>query len=40
MAKQTGGEKWWRRVGTPETGFTYLRGDGKPLRSAAALARI
>jgi len=40
MAKQTGDEKWWRRVGTPETGFTYLRGDGKPLRSAAALARI
>ncbi len=30
----------WRRVGTPETGFTYLRADGKPLRSPSALARI
>ena len=41
MAKQTGEEKkWWRRVGTPETGFSYLRSDGKPLRGAAALARI
>jgi DNA topoisomerase-1 len=33
-------ERPWRRQGTPETGFTYLRGDGKPLRSPAALARI
>jgi len=33
-------ERPWRRVGTPETGFEYLRGDGKPLRSAPALARI
>lgn len=33
-------ERPWRRVGTPETGFEYLRGDGKPLRSASALARI
>jgi DNA topoisomerase I len=41
MAKQTAGEeRWWRRVGTPDEGFTYLRGDGKPLRSPAALARI
>lgn len=31
---------WWRRVGTPEEGFRYLTVDGKPLRSAAALARI
>lgn len=30
----------WRRVGTPEKGFTYLRVDGKPLRSTAALTRI
>jgi DNA topoisomerase-1 len=30
----------WRRVGTPEEGFTYLRLDGRPLRDRAALARI
>lgn len=30
----------WRRVGTPEKGFTYLRVDGKPLRSKVALKRI
>lgn len=30
----------WRRVGTPEEGFSYLRADGKPLRSPAALKRI
>jgi len=30
----------WRRVGTPEEGFTYLRADGKPLKSRAALERI
>ncbi|HEX2092508.1 MAG TPA: hypothetical protein VHG28_08915 [Longimicrobiaceae bacterium] len=30
----------WRRVGTPEEGFTYLRADGKPLTSKAALGRI
>lgn len=34
------GEKPWRRIGSPEEGFTYLRGDGKPLRSQPALARI
>jgi DNA topoisomerase-1 len=39
-AKKTTTERPWRRVGTPETGFEYLRGDGKPLRSAPALARI
>lgn len=33
-------ERSWRRVGTPEAGFEYLRGDGKPLRSPPALARI
>ncbi|MBB4637924.1 DNA topoisomerase IB [Longimicrobium terrae] len=33
-------EKPWRRIGTPEEGFSYLRGDGKPLRSPSALARI
>ncbi len=30
----------WRRVGTPGKGFTYLRADGKPLKSRAALERI
>lgn len=30
----------WRRVGTPEEGFTYLRADGKPLKSEHALKRI
>jgi DNA topoisomerase I len=30
----------WRREGTPEAGFTYLRGDGRPLRSTRALERI
>jgi DNA topoisomerase-1 len=30
----------WRRVGSPEKGFRYLRADGKPLKSAAALRRI
>lgn len=30
----------WRRVGTPEQGFRYLRADGKPLRSKPALERI
>jgi DNA topoisomerase-1 len=33
-------EAVWRRVGTPETGFTYLRADGKPLKLPAALKRI
>jgi DNA topoisomerase-1 len=39
MATKTA-ERWWRRVGTPDEGFTYLRADGKPLRSEPALARI
>ena len=30
----------WRRAGSPETGFIYLRADGKPLRSEHALRRI
>src|SRR5215217_816766 len=30
----------WRREGSAKEGFTYRRGDGKPLRSAAALRRI
>jgi DNA topoisomerase I len=34
------GGTMWKRVGSPASGFTYLRGDGKPLRSKAALARI
>jgi DNA topoisomerase-1 len=41
MAKtKQAAERWWRREGTPEAGFTYLRGDGKPLRSEPALERI
>jgi DNA topoisomerase-1 len=43
MARKQGtakAERPWRRMGTPETGFHYLRGDGKPLRSPPALARI
>lgn len=31
---------WWRRVGTPETGFRYLAVTGAPLRSRSGLARI
>lgn len=38
-AGDNGGAKW-RRVGTPKKGFSYLRADGKPLTSRAALARI
>ena len=30
----------WRRVGSPEKGFTYVKADGTPIRSEAALARI
>ncbi len=30
----------WRRAGTPQSGFSYVRADGSPLRSEAALARI
>jgi DNA topoisomerase-1 len=30
----------WRRVGSPEAGFSYLRGDGRPLTSERALERI
>ncbi|HEX2189271.1 MAG TPA: hypothetical protein VHG51_10260 [Longimicrobiaceae bacterium] len=30
----------WRRTGTPKRGFTYLRADGRPLKSRPALARI
>jgi DNA topoisomerase-1 len=30
----------WRRKGSPDKGFTYLRADGKPLKSRAALKRI
>ena len=39
MAKQTA-QRWWRREGTAEAGFTYLRADGKPLRDKRALERI
>jgi DNA topoisomerase-1 len=38
--KTAAAERWWRRAGNPDDGFTYLRGDGKPLRSEPALARI
>lgn len=31
---------WWRREGSPEKGFQYLKVDGDPLRSKAARARI
>lgn len=40
QAQRVKGERWWRREGTPETGFRYLRADGKPLRSEPALERI
>jgi DNA topoisomerase I len=30
----------WRRVGTPEDGFVYLRADGRPLRRESSLERI
>jgi DNA topoisomerase-1 len=30
----------WRRGGTPETGFTYLRAGGRPLKLPSALKRI
>ena len=30
----------WRREGSAKEGFTYLRADGKPLRSPAAIRRI
>ena len=40
MAKKATKERPWRRIGSPEEGFGYLRGDGKPLKSPAALERI
>ncbi|HEU0016582.1 MAG TPA: hypothetical protein VFQ45_23070 [Longimicrobium sp.] len=43
MARKTANsaeEKAWRRVGSPESGFRYLRADGRPLRARPALARI
>lgn len=33
-------KRTWRRKGSPEKGFTYLRADGKPLRSKSAIERI
>jgi DNA topoisomerase I len=30
----------WRRVGTPEKGFTYIRSGGKPLKREGSLERI
>lgn len=35
-----GGGAVWRRVGDPDRGFTYLKADGEPLKSKAALSRI
>ena len=40
MPKTTTKERPWRRIGSPEEGFHYLRGDGAPLKSKAALERI
>jgi DNA topoisomerase-1 len=40
MPKKTTKERPWRRIGSPEAGFSYLRGDGAPLKSKAALERI
>jgi DNA topoisomerase-1 len=37
MAKSSG---HWRRVGSPAKGFSYLRADGAPLKSAPALRRV
>jgi DNA topoisomerase I len=39
-ARATPPEQWWRREGTPETGFRYIGLTGRPLTSAAALKRI
>ena len=39
MTKRVAKERWWRREGTPGAGFTYLRGDGGPLKSEPALER-
>jgi DNA topoisomerase I len=33
-------EGWWRRVGSKEDGFVYLKVDGTRLQSRAAIARI
>lgn len=33
-------DRYWRRQGTPDSGFRYLRADGAPVRSPAALRRI
>jgi DNA topoisomerase I len=38
--KQGAAERWWRREGTPDQGFNYLRADGRPLRLESALQRI
>jgi DNA topoisomerase-1 len=36
----TSEQSWWRRVGSPERGFRYLKLDGDPLTSKSARARI
>lgn len=33
-------QSWWRRLGSPETGFSYVKVDGEPLVSRIARARI
>jgi DNA topoisomerase-1 len=37
--KESGSERWWRREGSTAD-FTYLRADGRPLKSEPALERI
>jgi len=40
MARKETTTGWWRRDGTPQEGFRYLRTGGRPLRAAHALERI
>jgi DNA topoisomerase I len=40
MARSKSRRGTWRRIGDVEEGFTFLRADGKPLRSEHALRRI
>jgi DNA topoisomerase-1 len=39
-ARTGGGPAMWRRVGTPQQGFSYHKADDTPLRSPGALKRI
>lgn len=38
--KETDTKGWWRRTGSREQGFRYLKVDGRPLASEASLRRI